>query len=343
VDDCFCILDTDTKGAEFLLEKINHIHPKIKFTLETELNKKLNFLDLTIFINNNKLEFAIFRIPTQTDHAIRGDFNHHSQHKMAAFRCYVHRLLRTPLSEDYYKLELNTIKQIALNNGYDPVCIDRLIDRFRSAEIPNLSYPRVLQSPDSPVFVIPFVSASLTRSFSRRVRQNVPEARIVHKNNLSLKSFLVNSKDKLTHVPKSGIYKLKCNDCDVTYIGRTIRALQTRVGEHISRTSNSAFGGHLIETGHRFDIGTNAKILHSLSTRNFNRLNFMEDVEITKEMALNSQCVNTQVNLNRSYVPLHRRLIYFFGQIDGRCLWVVYYLRPKPISIFVGSLRPLTT
>jgi len=112
-----------------------------------------------------------------------------------------------------------------------------------------------------------------------------------------------------THVYKSGIYKLKCNDCDVTYIGRTIRAFQTRVGEHISRTSNSAFGEHLIASGHRFDIGTNAKILHNLSTRNFNRLDFMEDVEITKEIAHNSRCVDTQVNLNRSYVPLHRRLL----------------------------------
>jgi len=38
-----------------------------------------------IFNNNNILEFSIFRKPTQTDH---DDSNHHSQHKMAAFRCY---------------------------------------------------------------------------------------------------------------------------------------------------------------------------------------------------------------------------------------------------------------
>lgn len=34
LDDCFCILYVDTEGSEFLLEKINHLHPKIKITLE---------------------------------------------------------------------------------------------------------------------------------------------------------------------------------------------------------------------------------------------------------------------------------------------------------------------
>lgn len=264
---------------------------------------------MTIFNNNNILEFSIFRKPTQTDHAIPDDSNHHPQYKMAAFRCYVNRLLCIPLSEENYRLELDTIKQIALNNGYDPECIDKLIKKLRRDEITNLAYARVPQNPESPIFVIPFVSVSLTRSISRIVRQLVPEARIVHKNNSSLKSLLVNYKDKLTHVHKSGIYKLECNDCDVTYIGRTIRALQTRVGEHLARTSTSAFGAHLIETGHVFEIETNTKAIHNLATRNYNMLDFLEDVEISREMSLNPSCVNTQVNLSRSYVPLHRRLL----------------------------------
>lgn len=42
IDDCLCILNTDAEGAEFL-QKINHIHPTIKFTLETEIEKKTQF------------------------------------------------------------------------------------------------------------------------------------------------------------------------------------------------------------------------------------------------------------------------------------------------------------
>ncbi|CAG9767979.1 unnamed protein product [Ceutorhynchus assimilis] len=50
------------------------------------------------------------------------------------------------------------------------------------------------------------------------------------------------------------------------------------------------------------------KILHNISSKNFNRLDFMEDIEISKELRNNELCLNTQVNLNRSYIPLHRRL-----------------------------------
>jgi len=96
VDDCFAIIDTDAKGAEFLLEKINHLHLRIKFTLEIQENNKLNFVDLTISNLDNKLEFGIFRKPSQIDHIIPEDSNHHPQHKIASFRCYVHRLLEVP-------------------------------------------------------------------------------------------------------------------------------------------------------------------------------------------------------------------------------------------------------
>jgi len=58
------------KGVEFLLGKINYLQPRIKFTLEVQENNKLNVLDLTISNLSNKLEFGIFRKPSQTDHTI---------------------------------------------------------------------------------------------------------------------------------------------------------------------------------------------------------------------------------------------------------------------------------
>lgn len=157
------------------------------------------------------------------------------------------------------------------------------------------------------IFVIPFISVGLSRSIGRLVRQHIPEARLVHKNNLSLKSLLVNSKDKLTHLNKSGIYKLTCHDCQASYIGRTIRLLQTRINEYINRSTTSAFGGHLVDEQHSFEVDTGSKILHNITSRNFNRLDFVKDLEITKEMAKNEHCLNN--NLNRCYVPLHRRLM----------------------------------
>ena len=130
VDDCLCILNCDAHGAENLLNKLNNIHPKISFTLEVESNQKINFLDLTITKTFEKLEFSIYRKPTQTDHLIPYHSNHPQQHKMASFHCYINRLLNIPLSTEYYKKLINILKQLAYNNGYDPNLIHTLINLF---------------------------------------------------------------------------------------------------------------------------------------------------------------------------------------------------------------------
>lgn len=43
------------------------VHPNIKFTVELEDNKAINFLDLHISHINDKFQYNIYRIPTHTD------------------------------------------------------------------------------------------------------------------------------------------------------------------------------------------------------------------------------------------------------------------------------------
>lgn len=49
---------------------INYLNKNIKFTLKTQINNKVNFLDLTINIIKNKFNFNIYRKPTLTDSII---------------------------------------------------------------------------------------------------------------------------------------------------------------------------------------------------------------------------------------------------------------------------------
>jgi hypothetical protein len=63
----------------------NDLSPSLKFTREVEVDKKLNYLDLTIIRNHNSLKFQIYRKPTTTDSIIPRDSCHHIEHKMAAF------------------------------------------------------------------------------------------------------------------------------------------------------------------------------------------------------------------------------------------------------------------
>lgn len=178
---------------------------------------------------------------------------------MAAFRCYMDRPLK---SQESYASELNTIKQISLNNGYYP----NLVDKFRTWR----------------VFVVPFLTASLTCSIGIRVKQHIPEARIVHKNSV-----------------------IRWNSFSSTL--KTSLRIQTKVVSTNEQKEQLTFGGDLTETGYGFDR-TGSKTIHNLTTRIFYRLDFLEDLEKSKKMTCNQKCVNSQVNLNRSYVPLHRKL-----------------------------------
>lgn len=52
---------------------INYLNKNIKFTLKTQINNKVNFLDHTINIIKNKFNFNIYRKPTQTDSIITNE------------------------------------------------------------------------------------------------------------------------------------------------------------------------------------------------------------------------------------------------------------------------------
>lgn len=51
VDDCIIIIPQDKKG--YMLTMFNNSHTKIQFTIETETNNKINFLDVTLHKTNN--------------------------------------------------------------------------------------------------------------------------------------------------------------------------------------------------------------------------------------------------------------------------------------------------
>jgi hypothetical protein len=53
VDDCILAIPRDK--ADYILKKFNSYHPKLQFTIEIEENNQINFLDVTLHNNNNKI------------------------------------------------------------------------------------------------------------------------------------------------------------------------------------------------------------------------------------------------------------------------------------------------
>jgi hypothetical protein len=57
------IYDKNKENIEHTLNKFNKIQLSIKFTIEKELHKSINFLDLTIHRKDRYLRFSIYRKP----------------------------------------------------------------------------------------------------------------------------------------------------------------------------------------------------------------------------------------------------------------------------------------
>lgn len=75
VDDVFVILKSYTRKAEDLLNKTNVLHSNINLAIEKEFN--------------SRVEFSIYRQPTQTDHIIKKFpiTDTHIKYQPAIFMC----------------------------------------------------------------------------------------------------------------------------------------------------------------------------------------------------------------------------------------------------------------
>ena len=66
MDDTFCLFNNETDALEFF-HYINEKHPNITFTMETEVNNKLPFLDVLLDNSNPpSLVTSVFRKSTYT-------------------------------------------------------------------------------------------------------------------------------------------------------------------------------------------------------------------------------------------------------------------------------------
>ena len=74
---------------------MKNIHKHLEFKITEEGNKTINYLDLSIHRNNNKLQLGIYRKPTQMGTTIHFMSNHPLDHKLAAYNFYTNNVIYT--------------------------------------------------------------------------------------------------------------------------------------------------------------------------------------------------------------------------------------------------------
>ena len=93
--------------------------------------------------------------------------------------------------------------------------------------------------------VIPYIKG--TSETIARILQPY-NIRVAHKPITTLRQLLTNVKDKDEPSDRRGaVYKIKCCDCQATYIGETGRNLNVRLTEHKRATRNGDINNHIAE------------------------------------------------------------------------------------------------
>ena len=92
VDDILLIYNKNHTDIGEIVVSFNVLTPSLNFTLEQEVDNKLNFLDITIIKTADRISFDIYRKPTTTDVIIPNDSCHPQEHKMTAIRYFLNRI-----------------------------------------------------------------------------------------------------------------------------------------------------------------------------------------------------------------------------------------------------------
>ncbi|KAL9973358.1 hypothetical protein ACROYT_G019801 [Oculina patagonica] len=245
MDDTFTILDRGS--VDSFLQHLNNQQPSIRFTMETENDCKIAFLDTTVSREpDGRLTTSVYRKPTHTDQYLAYDSHHPQSVKCGIVKCLYDRAKRLITKPSVISKEKKHLSSVLVSNGYPFSCLQKITKTRKpstSAE-PTTKFKSTA--------VLPYVKG-LSEQLRRCLQQQC--VRAVFKSETTLRSHLVRPKDAVDSTKQDGVvYRIPC-ECGKVYIGETGRPMQDRIKEHdrdirLARTQTSAVAEHTNNTGH---------------------------------------------------------------------------------------------
>jgi hypothetical protein len=124
VDDHLLLIPFDK--VDYVLQKFNSYNSNIQFTCETEINRKLPFLDIQLYrANNLKIETCLYKKPTSSGRILNYLSLHPRAQKLNTAQNYIKRVISfcNPYVEsDCKKCIFKTLQ----NNNYPPSLIKKM-------------------------------------------------------------------------------------------------------------------------------------------------------------------------------------------------------------------------
>lgn len=296
------------------LDCLNKLDEYIQFTAEVEVEMSINFLDMKLMRNNDRI------ITRWTRKSIKSGriLNYFSNHPLIHKRNIIYNMIgrADKLTDELYKNTcFNQIRTILKENSYPGYFVDKVfklyIGKRRSQDNPlsvslkvppdkNIAMERENKMIYRSLTYIPGLSERIKSLFKKTSSDLV----VSYKPRNTL-SYIYNNKTPTPFLYNSNlIYKIDCGSCELSYVGMTRQYLNRRVSQHKTNVNNNdthiALAAHSSETGHIFNFD-------SVSILAFENNLFKRQILESIHIFLN-KTVNFKKDFN-STVLLYRNII----------------------------------
>ena len=231
VDDTFTIFSYDSDDLAKFLDHLNNIAPTIRFTMEVETNKSLSFLDVLVTRDGEQLTTSVYYKKTHTGRYLDYNSNHTQGVKKGIIKCLASRS-KAICSPTTLQTEMNNLVETFEMNGYPQEFIKSALTSERKERA---------EDPPTQTVCLPYIPGT-SEKLGRICKEF--KIRTVYRSSDTLGRRLTKVKPRTDMGKKKNvIYEIPC-ECGESYIGETLRPLETRIAEHkrCCREGNSSSG-----------------------------------------------------------------------------------------------------
>jgi hypothetical protein len=287
VDDCITVVPKDK--IKFILEQFNNYHKNLQFTIETEENNKINFLDITLHHNDQKIKTQWYTKTTWSSRYLNFNSNHPLSQKKTVIIGLADRAIQ--LSDPEYRQEaIEKAKNALKLNNYPKKLINNTFKARINKFYNSLQAQNTKKNEKQVYLTLPYINGLSQPLQTLFKKQNIT---VCHKACNLLSNCFSKLKSKTPKNKKSNvIYQIPCNDCSGLYIGQTSQYLENRLkGHKYDKKNTTALTKHELSKKHTFDYN-NTKILKT--ENNQKKREFYEMIEIHK----NKSAINDKKDVN---------------------------------------------
>ena len=304
VDDTFCVFPCKVH-SDLFLQHLNSLHPNVKFTCAHAEEGHLPFLDVDVMVNDNDIQFAVYRKPTFTGRLLNYNFLVPKVWKLNTVTSMVYRAYHLTSNWQLFHDEIIKIKNILMFNDYPKWWLNRAVRNFLNNIFDKRDDSNNISNTFTNFYIIkiPFwgtPSIKLKKDINCILRKlNNKKVKVCFYMKRLSSYFSLKDKDCVSLLSNI-VYKYTCPvDQGITYVGETKRQLIRRAQQH-NTNINSGIYRHL----------QNCQACTTQFYSNFTLVSKAcnaHDLEIKESLVIKNlkPCLNTQQITGKQTTALH--------------------------------------